>query len=310
MPKCLLYVFSGTGNTYLAASFLKDELEKLHYEVDIKKMEGDITSCDVNDYDVVGIGFPIYGFNPPQVVPKFVKKIETPKEKKKLFFFRTSGEPFMWNDVASRRLAKRLKKRNFELILDKHLLMPYNIMFRYKDALAKQLYLYLKSLCKLLALQIQNEENEGTNYAWYKRPLSFVARLVYVVPYVNKAFYVHVNKKKCNNCNLCINSCPTKAIYRNKKGKIKFNTKCTVCMRCSMFCPQDAVRFGMLSHWRVNGAYNFKKLEQDESINPNFINNKTKGYFKLFKKYFREQNALLREHNIPLPIEFKEDEVL
>ncbi len=309
MSKCLLYVFSGTGNTFLAASFIKDELTKLGYQVDIKKMEGDITPINIDAYDYIGIGFPIYGFNPPQVVMKYAKLIEKAKEKKKLFIFRTSGEPLMWNDIAAARLVKRLRKKNLELIIDKHLLMPYNIMFRYKDEVAKQLYLYLKVLCQLLAIQIDKEEKEEMKYSWYKRPLSFVARLVYVVPYVN-APIAHVNKKKCTNCELCIKACPTKAMHRNKKGKIKINHHCTVCMRCSMYCPTDAVRFGILSHWRVNGRYDFKNLEADPNVNPNYINKKTKGFFKLFRKYFKEQNALLRAHNIPLPIEYKEEEVL
>ena len=61
---------------------------------------------------------------------------------------------------------------------------------------------------------------------------------------------------------MCIKNCPMNNIFKNKKGKIKFKHNCMMCMRCSFFCPKDAINIGFLQWWgwKVNGAYDFKNI--------------------------------------------------
>ncbi len=48
------------------------------------------------------------------------------------------------------------------------------------------------------------------------------------------------NKEKCIDCNLCVNICPAKAIYK-EDGEYKFNEeKCIYCSICTSTCPTDA----------------------------------------------------------------------
>ena len=74
-------------------------------------------------------------------------------------------------------------------------------------------------------------------------------------------------------------------------------------MKCAMFCPTDAITYGFMNPWKVNGPFQFKKLVADKEVSPEYINHETKGYFKLFNKYFDRQKALLEKYNIPNPIE-------
>ncbi len=43
----------------------------------------------------------------------------------------------------------------------------------------------------------------------------------------------------CRGCNLCINICPTKAIYKDDKGDVKIDSiECIQCNRCINICPE------------------------------------------------------------------------
>ena len=69
-------------------------------------------------------------------------------------------------------------------------------------------------------------------------------------------------------------------------------------MRCAMFCPHDAINVGLLRFWKVNGAYRFKQLLADPNIPADFVREDTKGYFRLFRKYYRKADAMLARYGI------------
>lgn len=48
-----------------------------------------------------------------------------------------------------------------------------------------------------------------------------------------------VNRKKCKNCNVCVESCPAEAINRQTK-EINYE-KCIECMCCHELCMHKAV---------------------------------------------------------------------
>jgi hypothetical protein len=68
-----------------------------------------------------------------------------------------------------------------------------------------------------------------------------------------------------------------------------------MCMRCSYYCPSDAICIGILNPWRVNGPFHLDKILQDENIESKFITEKSKGFYRLFKKYFKMRDELQRE---------------
>ena len=302
--KLLLISFSGTGNTTLCALNLKKHFEEEGYTVDHHIIKHDHDFCyDCNDYDLIGFGYPIHAFNVPEYFNDFIKYLPTLKKPVKYFFFKVSGEPFHLNDASSYHVYKKLKKKGFELYAEKHFLMPYNIMFRYRDSIAKQMYLYLDALTKAFVLEMIKGEPEKINYRFDKKVLSFLLRIEWIAPRLNSPF-IHVKKDRCVNCGMCLNECPTGAIFISKKGKIRVKaSKCAMCMRCSMDCPKDAIIYGFMNPWKVNKPYPYETLVANKEISPEFINHETKGYFKKFNKYFDAQKALLVKYNIPNPIE-------
>lgn len=299
--KVLLLTFSGTGNTAICGEMIKNHLTSLKYEVThfIYKKDKEF-NLNPADFDIIGIGYPIHAFNVPAPFNKFLKTLPN-VDNKKLFIYKVSGEPFHLNDASSYHFVKKLKKKGYNLMIEKHFLMPYNIMFDYPEALKKQMYLYLDKLTYLLALQLDNNETELIKYKLRYKVLSFFLRIEWIAGAVNSVF-VHIKKDKCVRCDKCIKECPTNSVYLNKKGTIKIHpSTCCLCTKCAHDCPKDAITFGFMNLRKVNGKFMYQKLVNDKSINGNFVNDDTKGYFHLFNKYFTLKKEELKARNISLP---------
>jgi len=87
--KILILQFSGTGNTYFVAQMLKKTLIAKEHKVDCYPIEKiDNVNELLPKYDVLGIGFPIYGSDMPVIVKDLVDKINQ-NEGKKAFAFCT-----------------------------------------------------------------------------------------------------------------------------------------------------------------------------------------------------------------------------
>ena len=307
--KAILYYFSGTGNTRLCGQYLRNHLSEQGYETTLYEViAGNDDIPNPNDYDLIGFGYPIHAFNAPEVFIKFIKKL--PKvENKKYFVFKVSGEPFAPNNSSSHHMYRLLKKKGYHIIMEKHFLMPYNIMFKYRDELQKQMYLYLDPLANVMAMRLAKGEEDKIKYNPIHTCWSFLLRIEWIAPKVN-ALFLHNKKKTCTHCMLCVNNCPTKALHVTDKGKIRTTTKCALCMRCSLNCPVEALHMGIFQPWIVTGGFHYKELAKDENNPGNYVNYKTKGYFKLFRKYYLRQNDLLREYGLPIPVEYNEENKL
>lgn len=299
--KILLLSFSGTGNTNLCASFLSESfLSKGHEVKQLSYTHEREIPPDIPSYDLIGIGYPIHAFNVPKTFFRFLKKLP-PVKKKKFFIFKVSGEPFAVNNASSAKLVSILSKKGYELVGEKHFLMPYNIIFRYKDSIAKQMRLYLPALCEAYVRELLEGNAEKIRYRFYQRIISFLFRIEYIAPNINGPL-VH-QRKNCTHCLACLKSCPMGAIYQNKKGKIRVHgSKCVLCMRCTYNCPENALSFGLFVPWQVNGPYRYRALLEDKTVEPEYIHHQTKGYFRNFNKYFDRQKALLERLGIENPI--------
>ena len=284
MPTAVIYVFSGTNNTLATAKMIQDALGHQDVQTDIfeiKKPFANYPSPDV--YDYAGFGYPVHAYNSPQVFLDFVKQLPLSPDKK-AFVFKTSGEPFPLNKVSSFRLIKLLKNKGFDVLLEKHLLMPYNILFRYPDEVVKQMYLHNQTLSERLATALVSGSRDDFKFPLLYRLVSSLFRIEWAGAKLNGRLH-SVNKKKCTLCMRCVKECPTSNISI-KNGNIKFSGQCAMCMRCAMFCPKDAVNIGLIRFLKVNGAYQFNRILNDPTIRADYINADTKGFFRLFKKYY------------------------
>jgi ferredoxin len=307
MAKVLLIVFSGTGNTFLCAGDLKKHFRERGDVCDIYRFSMPLAALpNPAEYDLLGIGYPIHAFNTPLSFLRFLKH-DLPKAHKPYFIFKVSGEPYHLNDASSLSIYRLLKKKGYSYLGERHFLMPYNIVFRYPDALAKEMVLYLDALTNLFVLDLKDLSLPKAHFPCSSRLVSFFFKIEWLAPSVNAAL-VKVDEKKCLHCGKCQASCPNQAIYQDKKGHLRINRHCSICMRCVDFCPVDAFHFGFLNRWKVVGKYDYPALCANAALSPDFIHPGMKGYFRHFVGYFQKADAALLAHHLSLPI--KEEKTL
>lgn len=89
MHKCLMLYFSQTGATARAGQRIAAGLRASGFEVKVFNIK-DERPPDVHDYDVLGVGFPVYGYSPPLNVSDYVNGL-THLEGRSSFVFVTYG---------------------------------------------------------------------------------------------------------------------------------------------------------------------------------------------------------------------------
>jgi flavodoxin/ferredoxin len=294
--KILLYVFSGTGNTFNVAKLYQNYFAERGHEVDIYRISAQSAKAPLPDeYDLVGFGYPIHAFNAPQPFVKFCKGLPD-VQGKKAFFFKSSGEGLHLNDCSSQKAYKILKKKGFVILSEQHIVMPYNMIYRHTDGMAKQMWIYAKAITKWHVAEILDGKTEKVKQPLYKTWYAPIFRIEWSFAKLHGHLF-KVDKKKCIHCGKCLSACPMKNITQDENGKISFHGNCALCMACSFGCPKNAIHIGIFKFWKVHGSYQVQKLAADDSIPFPYINGKEKGIYKLYRKYYRECDQKLSAHN-------------
>jgi NAD-dependent dihydropyrimidine dehydrogenase PreA subunit len=267
--------FLRTGNTRAAADCIAEALSRRGFSATVWDVRVPFSDApNPNKFDVAGFGYPIHAFNTPQFFLRFAKTLPQ-AEGMPAFFFKTSGEPFHANSASSRPLIRILQKKGFRPLLERHLLMPYNIMFRYPDALAKQMYRHTQGMAEVIARGVAAGEPEKLRFAPWTVLGMYCFRLQWFGAWINGPL-IHVKKDLCSGCGLCAQRCPSQNIQM-KDGLPHFSYHCTMCMSCAFRCPKDAVRPGFLNAWRVNGRIRFKSFWRTTALRTRLSTKAQKG---------------------------------
>lgn len=281
--KYLLVYYTGTYNTRFLTNLVKERLEKEGNFVDTVEINYATSIVDTSSYDIIGFSYPIYGFNSPLPFNKYVRKLKFNKNQK-YFIYKNSGEVFAMNNASSRILIRIMKKWKVKLLGEYHYVMPYNIHFPFEDSFVKQILEYNDKLLDVMLYNFKHEIVHKIKSNIFYNIAAFFVGIQKIGGNVNSFLY-KVDPKKCINCNKCVNTCPHNNIYV-KNGKIKFHHHCDMCMRCSFYCPTNAINIGFLQGWKVNGMYHFEKIRNDQNILSNYITKDSKGFYKCFINYF------------------------
>ena len=291
--KVLLIYYSGTGNTKYVTDHLYQRLLEEDFEVDVYRINPlKMERLDLSSYDLIGIGYPIYGFNLPSKVHKFFNK-QRFKKGQQVFVYKDSGETWRENDSSSLVLRKKIKHQKAVFTNEYHFMMPYNIHFRYDENLVKEMLTMDQKLMEILVKEIKDGIPNVKKLKFRDNLINRLFRLTYIGGPINVSFY-KVDQKKCIKCGICVKGCQMKNISFNKKGNIKFHHKCLMCCYCTLNCPKDAIRMGLFNSWRVNKPYNFSNIEKIELKEP-VINEKTTGFFKCYIKTYQYINQRYQE---------------
>jgi ferredoxin len=216
---------------------------------------------------------------------------------KRCFIFKTSGEGLPLNDASSYQAIRLLKKKGFEVLSDTHFLMPYNIIFRFSDPLAKQMYVYSFAQSYLLAVHLMKEGKTKLPLNLYARPIPPLFRIEWWFSKANGRHF-KVDMSKCRRCGNCVKKCPTSNITFDDE-RFHFGNRCVLCLKCSFNCPGDAISIGLLNNWKVNGDYHLESLASDPTVP--FMASKPKGIIeKTALRYFKKIDSSLEKEGLSI----------
>jgi ferredoxin/protein involved in ribonucleotide reduction len=227
-----IYYFTATGNSLKVAKQLGTKL------ISIPKA---IKSNDFKiEDDVVGIATPIFGFNMPRVVKRFIKEIKITASY--VFLIGTYGNMYAG---FGKTVKKYFKKWNVQLNYVNTIKMVDNYLgaFEVNDQINKIPQKNYDSTFELIENDIKNRKSFIVPY---QPKTHLVGLMVALVPYSifdEKAGSKNITiDAKCVNCETCTKVCPVdNIIIKNKIVSIGLH--CEQCLACVHNCPVRAIHY-------------------------------------------------------------------
>lgn len=239
--KGIICYYSGSGNTKLAITYLKNRISEVNFELcDIVKND----TPDFEAYDVVGLATFTDFWGVPQLLHSFVENLKQ-QTGKPAFVFNTYG---LLSGKTIKQFAQIVKARGFNIISGYSLHTPesyppmrvkgndFDDAPNEKELKAFDDYIdLLESQCRIIA-NGQRLSNEKIKPGFWGSVLPVFSR--------NKA-KKDFGEQKCNTdvctkCKSCAKDCPYNAIEMNP-FPVFDHVQCFGCWACYNHCPVQAI---------------------------------------------------------------------
>lgn len=264
---CLIIYYSLTNSTALIASNIADGIRASGSNAVLCNIKDD-TPPGLDEFDMLGIGCPVYGFNVPINVLELIERL-TNKKNIPSFAFLTNGS-YAWN--TGELLKKALNKAGFE---------PKGWFY---NRGADYFIGYLKRGCFTSPNHPTQEEKEAAKRFGYDMmtndnswpeltqspPIVYRIEQILLNRHLVRLFYQKHFKLKtdlCISCGICERGCPTRNIHLNPEGFPVWGRNCIMCLSCEMHCPKGAIASPI--SWPVMNPimnYNVSHIMKDPDI--------------------------------------------
>ena len=249
--KLVVYYFSGTGNSENVAHWMAEIAREKDIAVQLNNIAKTdrmtIQAPELNT--LLAFVSPIHGFNYPPVMLNFI--VRFPKGKSNVLLLNTRAGMLMgkWNvpgltGIAFYFSALILKLKGYSIRSMFPVDLPSNWISVHPGLNARTVtYLHERNREKVHRFA-HNVLDGGSDFRGVREivqdilisPISlgyyFIGRFFFA-----KTYYASAD---CDNCGLCINNCPVKAIKTVDKRPF-WTFHCESCMRCMSNCPKRAI---------------------------------------------------------------------
>jgi flavodoxin/ferredoxin len=276
--KCIIIYYSQTGNTKKIAKAIYAGVRRAADHSDIARLK-DINPKDLMDYDLIGLGSPVFHCREHTNVRHFINSMKS-LDGKHAFAFCTHGTlpayyfaeviPAMiqraglivigWDDWFGSGYHPILPKPYFT---DGH---PDEIDLKEAEDFGKEMVERSKRI-SLGETQLIPILPKGSEY--YKR--YFPVSDSFSEPFGELELIHHVdfkiNLKKCNypKCTHCVDNCPTNAINMSISPPV-FSKDCEVCFLCEQTCPYGAIECDYELSQNARNPLNASLLQQSRDM--------------------------------------------
>lgn len=272
MKKALIVYFSQGGTTKKIATEIANGLSDAGYKADLYSITDD-SSPNVNDYNLIGIGSPVYVFRPPFNVLEYVKSLPALNGLPFFVFMLHGTHPGTAGNILRKRMEQKGGREvGYSRFKGADFYVGYiqrGVLFSPDNPVSDELE---------RARQFGQESAKFAAGGKYEKPpadplppavYSF-ERMLTIKPLLNYfySFFYKADSSKCNSCGLCVKLCPQNNIRLDKDVMPRWGRNCIFCGYCEMKCPEDAVTTPV--DWATFAPlmqYNIYLSKKDPTIN-------------------------------------------
>jgi ferredoxin/flavodoxin len=243
-----LIYFSGTGGTKRVAEAFERELKGRGITVAVKNLGMSLQEKkeapeqpELLEMDLSILIYPVYAMDAPRPIYDWIGSVSGQAVGRKIAVLSVSGGGEMWPNKGCRSgCCKALEDRGFQIVYDRMLVMPANVLVSYNDDLVMRL---LNAVPKKAA-QIVDELLAGNirRTRFGKGP---ILRWVSRSERENSSKFAQGFEitDACTGCGWCVRNCPMQNIdIVEPAGKPTFSDRCVICTRCIYGCPGNAIK--------------------------------------------------------------------
>jgi Pyruvate/2-oxoacid:ferredoxin oxidoreductase delta subunit/flavodoxin len=244
-----IYYFSGTGNSLYIAKKVAEKTKG-----NLKPIASIIKQKEIkDDSDVVGIIFPLYYGELPNIMRRFATKLKN-IESKYIFVVCTYGG----GGAAIKNINSIIKSQGGIISAGYGIHMPQNAFFKASenyDKLYKKASLMIEIICKNIEQKKKGMFSSNIIVDILSKPLYFFLKPLYIKHLMKisntlskksreELIYLAGNSfktnKKCSSCGICAKVCPVNNIDIINNKPVWHN-RCENCLACYNHCPQHAI---------------------------------------------------------------------
>jgi ferredoxin len=268
-----------------------DVFEKAFTEKGIEVLKFSVTGKEIpqeDKDDMLLVVYAVHACNAPEPVYRWIKSLSAEVRGRAAVISVSGGGEVSPNTACRVNCIKKLRKKGYDVIYDKMLVMPSNWIVETKEPLAVKLLEVLPERVD----RIINDLIAGTRRS--SRP-ALIDRLFSKLGEIEKQGTGSFGKKlkcgdSCTSCGWCSSHCPAGNITI-ENGRAVFGAKCNLCLSCIYGCPKKAISPGIANFIVIKQGFNLKELEQKVPYpEPVDVEKLAKGFvWSGVKKYLLEE---------------------
>lgn len=257
MSKNVIYYFSGTGNSYMAAKTIAQALGGAQ----LISVTCDPAKVSAKDADVIGFVSPVYEWDVPATVKSFIEKLEVNPD---AYIFAVSTYIFI-HGRAFETVENCLNQKGAHLSYGKGAYCVASQCTAYPP------FPSTKVMLPIMERQFKKIASDIVGRKKRKFPrMSVITRKTFdkrMGPYLkiaseyDKGFYV---SEDCAHCGICAKVCPLSNIVMENGNPKWHNTNCHGCMACAAYCPKKAILFKPPVAYVESGMFLANHLKLDK----------------------------------------------
>ena len=254
----VIFYFSGTGNTWWAASRLQKELESLGNAVEMYSLENPemrdtgFAAGKIAAADRVIIGYPVYGSDLPENMKTFVANLPEVTDGKGFSAFCTqakfSGDANVF--FKPEMEAKGYKfRQSFQLDITTNFnvaMFPFSFSRPARGKKLEKIKAKAAAKIKKMAGFIAEDREYFEGYRFYQQLLGKLQRSMFRKNEKKLPDKFQFLPGRCKKCGRCASECPAANLdfESGDPPKLTWGDHCMLCFRCYNFCPGLAINFG------------------------------------------------------------------